>query len=127
MSFGGGNSDFWILKLDSNGNTNWTKTFGGTSSDQANSIQQTSDGGYIVAGTTQSLGAGSSDFWILKLDTNGDTNWTKTFGGSDWDTANSVQQTSDGGYIVAGTTRSFGAGDYDFWILKLDTNGNMVW
>ena len=70
--------------------------------DYANSIQQTSDGGYIVAGETMSFGAGGSDAWVLKLDGNGNVQWQKTYGGTGNDYANSIQQTSDGGYIVAG-------------------------
>ena len=105
----------------------WAKTYGGEEGDQANSIQQTSDGGYIMAGRTWSFGAGIHDYWVLKLDANGDVTWQKTYGGEDWDQANSIQQTSDGGYIVAGCTRSFGAGHYDYWVLKLDANGGVTW
>ncbi|PMQ02381.1 MAG: hypothetical protein CBR30_01695 [Dictyoglomus sp. NZ13-RE01] len=125
-SFGAGWSDVYILKLDENGNLLWQKTFGGSSDDEANSIQQTSDGGYIVAGYTYSFGAGG-DVYILKLDADGNLVWKKTFGGSSDDEANSIQQTSDGGYIVAGYTSSFGAGGRDVYILKLDANGNLVW
>ena len=82
----------------------WQKTYGGTGDDYANSIQQTSDGGYIVAGSTNSFGAGNYDSWILKLGTDGTVDWQKTYGGTGDDYANSIQQTSDGGYIVAGTT-----------------------
>ncbi len=79
-------------------------------SDGANSIQQTSDGGYIVAGATESFGAGEKDAWVIKLDAKGNVQWRKTYGGKYGDKANSIQQTSDGGYIVAGMTGSFGAG-----------------
>ena len=80
----------------------WAKTYGGTGDDYADSIQQTSDGGYIVAGRTESYGAGNSDFWILKLETDGTVDWQKTYGGTGNDYPDSIQQTSDGGYIVAG-------------------------
>ncbi|MEF3167805.1 MAG: hypothetical protein K6360_00495 [Deltaproteobacteria bacterium] len=80
----------------------WAKTYGGTSHDVANSIQQTSDGGYIVAGWTSSFGAGDWDFWVIKLDASGNVAWQKTYGGTSCDEAFSIQQTSDGGYIVAG-------------------------
>jgi hypothetical protein len=113
------------LKLDSTGNVTWQKTYGGESYDGAYSIHQTSEGGYIVAGYTESFGAGSHDFWVLKLDSTGNVTWQKTYGGTNWEQAYSIQQTSEGGYIVAGYTRSFGAGSYDFWVLKLDSNGTI--
>jgi len=122
-SFEAGN-DVYILKLDSNGNLKWQKTYGGSYNDWAYSIQQTSDGGYIVAGGTESFGAGEEDVYILKLDSNGTLVWQKTFGESGNDLARSIQQTSDGGYIVAGLTNSFGAGGWDVYVLKLDANGN---
>jgi len=126
-SFGMGNSDVYILKLDSHGNLVWEKTFGGTERDYALSIQQTSDGGYIVAGMTESFGAGYYDVYVLKLDANGNKVWEKVYGGSNNEEARSIRQTSDGGYIVAGYTKSFGAGESDVYILKLDPSGNKVW
>jgi predicted secreted protein len=126
-SYGTGDSDFWILKLDSSGNQAWAKTFGGIYADQAWSIKQTSDAGLIVAGSTKSYGAGGSDFWVLKLDSSGNQTWAKTLGGTGDDVAQSVQQTSDGGFIVAGSTKSYGAGGSDFWVLKLDSSGNQTW
>jgi len=123
-SYGAGGEDIWVLKLDSNGNKLWDKTYGGRDLDGAYSIQQTQDGGYIVAGWTRSYGAGESDIWVLKLDSNGNKLWDKTYGGSKWDQANSIQQTQDGGYIVAGGTKSYGAGLGDIWVLKLDSDGN---
>ncbi len=125
-SFGAENGDFWVLKLDANGNVQWQKTYGGGLFDRARSIQQTSDSGYIMGGMTESFGAGSGDAWILKLDSNGNVQWQKTYGGSNFDGA-AIQQTSDGGYIMAGRTASFGAGSDDVWVLKLDTNGNVQW
>ncbi len=127
-SFGVSMSDIWVLKLNSEGAIIWEKTYGGANNDNAYSIQQTSDGGYIVAGYTKSFGAGNYDIWILKLNANGTILWQKTFGGADDDkVAYSIQQTSDGGYIVAGYTKSFGAGNYDIWILKLNVNGTILW
>ncbi|MCK5420795.1 MAG: hypothetical protein KAJ08_01445, partial [Deltaproteobacteria bacterium] len=112
---------------DSNGNKEWDKTFGGTSSDEANSVQQTSDAGYIIAGCTRSFGAGQSDGWLVKTDSNGNKEWDKTFGGVEYNWAESVQQTTDGGYIIAGRTQSFGAGQSDGWLVKTDSNGNKEW
>ena len=122
-SFGAGKADFWVLKLDESGNALWQKTYGGTDYDYASSIQQTPDGGYIVAGETESFGAGRADLWVLKLDESGNALWQKTYGGTDYDNAYSIQQTLDGGYIMAGYTGSFGAGSADFWVLKLDSSG----
>jgi uncharacterized delta-60 repeat protein len=124
-SFGAGNRDAWLLKLNSSGDVTWQKTYGGGNVDTANAIQQTSDGGYIVAGNTTSFGAGEYNAWIFKLNSDGNINWQKTYGGSQTDGFNSIQQTSDGGYIVAGNTTSFGAGEYDIWLLKLDSNGSI--
>ena len=125
VSFGAGSANFWVLKLDTSGNVVWQKTYGGSDSDQATSIQQSSDGGYIVTGSTESFGAGDKDFWVLKLDSGGNVNWQKTYGGSEWEQAWSIQQDSDGGYVVAGSTESFGVGNYDFWILKLNEGGSI--
>ncbi len=126
-SYGAGNHDFWVIKLDSRGNKLWNKTFGGSADDRAYSLIQTTDGGYAVAGYTESYGAGGADFWLIKLDSRGNKVWDKTFGGSDRDYALSLIQTTDGGYAVAGYTESYGAGDYDFWVIKLDSKGNEVW
>ena len=118
-SYGAGSCDFWLVKTDSSGNKQWDKTFGGTNGDVAYSVQQTSGGGYILAGNTNSYGAGLGDFWLVKTDSNGNKQWDKTFGGTDWDVAYSVQQTSGGGYILAGGTELYGAGSGDFWLIKV--------
>ena len=124
-SFGAGNYDTWVLKLNPDGTVNWQKTYGGSDDDNPSSIQLTSDGGYIVVGDTRSFGAGGSDLWMLKLGSSGNVQWQKTYGGTLEDIGNSVQQTSDGGYIVAGYTESFGVGGADFWVLKIDSDGNI--
>jgi uncharacterized delta-60 repeat protein len=126
-SFGAGNSDALIIKLNSSGNIQWSRAIGGTNDDRAFSIQQTSDGGYIVAGGTWSFGAGNYDVLIIKLDSSGNIQWSRAIGGTNRDLASSIQQTSDGGYIVAGGTWSFGAGNYDVLIIKLDSSGNIQW
>ncbi|MFZ8835361.1 MAG: T9SS type A sorting domain-containing protein [Candidatus Caldipriscus sp.] len=126
-SFGAGNEDVFLIKTDANGNIIWAKTYGGTSGDWAFRVQQTSDGGYILVGATASFGAGSSDIFLIKTDANGNIQWAKTYGGTSGDYAYTVQQTSDGGYIVAGWTRSFGAGNDDILLIKTDANGNIIW
>jgi len=122
-SFGAGYVDFYVVKLDSSGNVLWTKTIGGGDEDFAYSIIQSSDGGYVVAGQTYSY----EHMYVVKLDSSGNVLWTKTIGVSSWDFATSITQSSDGGYVVAGYTSSFGAGDRDFYVVKLDSSGNVVW
>ncbi|HPC25858.1 MAG TPA: Ig-like domain-containing protein, partial [Fervidobacterium sp.] len=119
--------DVYILKLNSKGEIEWEKTFGGNAYDGASSIQQTTDDGYIVAGWTKSFGSGGYDVYILKLNSKGEAEWQKTFGGKGDDEANSIQQTTDGGYIVAGWTKSFGSGLEDIYILKLNSKGEVEW
>jgi hypothetical protein len=126
-SQGAGIYDFWLVKTNATGEMQWNRTYGGASDDEAYSIQQTSDGGYIVAGYTDSFGAGDYDFWLVKTDAAGSQEWNRTYGGASDDEAYSIQQTSDGGYIVAGYTDSFGAGDYDFWLVKTDAAGSQEW
>ena len=114
---------FWLIKTDGNGNKLWDKTFN-ESGGQVNSVQQTNDGGYIIAGFTDSHGSGGNDAWLIKTDASGNKLWDKTFGGSENSFADSVQQTSDGGYIIAGYTDSHGAVGYSAWLIKTDAKGN---
>ncbi len=122
-SFGGGGPDFWLVKTDSNGNMHWNQTYGGTNYDFAYSVVQTGDGGYAIAGHTESFGVGAYDLWLVKTDSDGNEEWNQTYGGTDSDSAYSMVQTSSGGYAIAGSTNSFGAGDMDFWLVKTDSNG----
>jgi hypothetical protein len=124
-SFGAGGLDVYVVKLNANGNLQWTKVIGGKKEDLGSSLIQTSDGGYAIAGTTTSFGAGDEDVYVVKLDANGNLQWTKTIGGPKRDWGSSLIQTSDGGYAIAGTTTSFGAGDEDVYVVKLDANGNL--
>ena len=114
---------------DSNGALEWSKTFGSPHlrDDYAKSVVQTADGGYIIAGTTSSYGAGKNDVWLIKTDSNGNEEWNKTFGSTGGDSASSVEQTADGGYIITGTTSSYGAGKEDAWLIKTDSHGNEEW
>jgi len=127
LSYGAGLSDFYLVKTDGNGDTIWTRTYGGSFNDYGVSVQQTMDGGYIITGMTTSFGVDSGDIYLIKTYGNGDTSWTKTYGGTSLDYGVSVQQTSDDGYIVAGVTESYGAGLSDFYLVKTDWNGNTIW
>jgi hypothetical protein len=126
-SFGAGEDDIWFIKTDENGNTIWTKTYGDSTGEVGYSVQQTNDGGYIIVGYTDSFGSGEDDVWLIKTDENGDSLWTKTFGGSGDEEGFSVDQTVDGGYIIAGYTTSFGSSEKDVWLIKTDTVGNLIW
>jgi hypothetical protein len=127
ISFGAGEADVYVVKLNANGNLQWTKTIGGPADEIGNSLIQTSDGGYAIASTTNSFGTGERDVYVVKLDANGNLQWTKTIGGESWDWGYSLVQTSDGGYVIAGETYSFGAGEADVYVVKLDANGNLQW
>jgi hypothetical protein len=126
-SFGAGYYDFWLVKTDALGNMQWNRTYGGASFDVPYSLIETSDGGYALVGDTNSFGSGSFDFWLVKTDAVGNMQWNQTYGGTEYDFASSLVGASDGGYAIAGQTRSFGAGDYDFWLVKTDAVGNMQW
>lgn len=120
-------SQAWVVKLDSEGNIEWEKTFGGLHHEIFFSVQHTSDNGYIAAGGTNSKGAGGADAWIVKTNNNGEKEWDKTYGGSFEDIAITIYQTQDGNYLVVGRTMSKGVGGSDAWIMKLDASGNLLW
>jgi len=126
-SFGAGGPDFYLAKTDADCNIQWNKTYGGPLYDQAYSVIQTSDGGYALSGRTGSYGAGFYDFWLVKTDASGNMQWNKTYGGSNEEEASSVLEAFDGGYVLAGYTNSYGAGGYDFWLVKTDGLGNAQW
>ncbi|HNR19780.1 MAG TPA: T9SS type A sorting domain-containing protein [Bacteroidia bacterium] len=140
---GFGNYDYWIIKTDSLGIIQWQNTIGGNNWDQLNSVEQTTDGGYIFGGRSDSNISGdktentngNSDFWIVKTDATGNIQWQNTIGGSSGDQLQSIKQTSDGGYILGGSSSSNISGDKtentngnsDFWIVKTDATGNIQW
>ncbi|MCK4435140.1 hypothetical protein KAU92_06580, partial [Candidatus Bathyarchaeota archaeon] len=126
-SFGAGGKDFWLVKTDWTGGTLWNRTYGGPNWDQPLSVVQTVDGGYAIAGETRSFGNGSWDLWLVKTDASGSMQWNQTYGGPDIDRAFSVVQTVDGGYAIAGETRSFGNGTIDVWLVETNSTGHMQW
>jgi len=116
-----------LVKTDGSGNIEWNKTYGEAVSNNIRSLVETSDGGYALAGYARTLGAENYDFWLVKTDGSGNMKWNKTYGGSRHDRAYSLIETSDGGYTLAGETRSYGAGNYDVWLVKTDGSGNLEW
>jgi len=126
-SFGAGGDDLYLIKTDALGEVIWNRTYGGDGDDWGESVVQTEDGGYIIAGKTSSFGAGERDFYLIKVNASGELMWNKTYGGSEVEWAFSVDLTNDNGYVIAGYTGSFGAGDHDFYVVKTDASGELIW
>lgn len=122
-SYGAGGYDFWLVRIDESGRPMWNRTYGGASSEFASSLVQTDDGGYALAGYTNSFGAGGYDFWLVKTDRAGIQEWNETYGTSGKEEADWLIQTSDGGYLMAGVTNSSGYGSYDAYLVKTDSEG----
>ena len=125
-SYGAGHADFYLVKTDALGDTLWTSVHGSPGFDKARSVQQTTDGGYIVGGWISPEGL-NPDVYLVKTDEYGDVVWTRTYGGSANDYGRSVRQTTDGGYVIAGGTYSFGAGGWDVYLVKTDSSGDTLW
>lgn len=126
-SFGAGGKDAWLLKAGSDGNEEWDENLGGPGDDAAWSVEETDDGGIVVAGYTDSYGIGKFDVWLLKTNADGEEEWNRTFGGPGDDEGMAVGETRDGGLIIAGRTHSYGIGGYDAWLIKADAEGNEIW
>jgi hypothetical protein len=123
----GENLNVYLLKIRSDGSLIWQRIYGGIDYDGGSSIQETIDGNYVIAGWTESFGAGGYDVYLLKLDINGDTIWTRTYGGSGDDSGIVVQQTDDGGYIILANTESFGVVSRSPYLIRVDSIGDTIW
>jgi len=126
-SFGPASTNMYLIKTDSIGDTLWTRIFGGTVGGTGYSVKQCTDNGYIIVGLTVSFGAGGNDIYVVRTDANGDTLWTRTYGGTEFDWGYSAQQTSDGGFIICGSTNSFGVATRSAYLIKTDANGDTLW
>ncbi len=124
---GNGMNDIWLIKTDEHGTMLWDRTFGGNQNDFSIMGQQTTDGGFIIAGTTESFGNGMRDFWLIKTDADGNEEWNQTYGTSENDRTQYVEQTSDGGYVITGGTGNIENNNQDAWLIKTDENGNLEW
>ena len=118
--------DFYLAKTNAAGTLLWQRTFGGSSTDRCQSAQQTKDGGYIMVGWTSSLGAGGEDVFLVKTDPSGTLEWSKPFGGVGNERGYSVQQTKDGGYIIAGVANASGGASSTLYLIKTDCDGNSL-
>lgn len=126
-SFGAGGKDIYVIRTDASGSVIWSRTYGGALDDWGETICPTSDGGFVLSGSTSSFGAGNSDLYLLKIDSTGNLQWASSFGGVQNDWGRSAIQSWNGGYVLAGTTSSFGTGRIDGYLLKTDTGGNLLW
>jgi len=130
-SYGKGNKDIWVIKVDENGDEQWNETYGLEGEETAKIIKQTPDSGYMIAGTSASFSNGgyNKDIWLIKVDGNGDEQWNKTYGGLRTEEANSILSTSDNGYLIVGSTSSFGSYKYDtdLWLIKVNQTGEEQW
>jgi hypothetical protein len=123
MTYGEGGGDLLVIKTDLSGNVLWSKTYGGALYDGATEIQSLSDGNFLIAGRTESFGNGSSDAYLLKINEIGDLLWSKTYGGTDFESAYSLTETSDDGIMLIGQTKTFGAGKADIFLVKTAADG----
>jgi len=126
-SFGAGLCDYFLVKTNGHGDTTWTRTYGGIEHDHATCVRLTEDGGYIIAGTTRVIEPYIYDLFVVKTNAAGDTLWTRTYGGTENESVNSIQQTSDGGYVMVGSSTSFGAGSCNIFLIRTDSEGDTLW
>jgi hypothetical protein len=126
-SFGHGKTDINVMKIDNNGAKLWEKNFGGERKERASAITKTKDGGFVIVGTTKSYGKGGYDYYIIKINAQGKKLWERVAGGKNKDEATGVTATKDGGTVIIGSSKSYGKGSYDYYMIKLDSNGSLEW
>ena len=126
-SFGAGGWDLYLVKTSAAGELEWTRTYGGQGDEVDCAVEQTADGGFLIAARTNSFGAGEADVYVVKTDAKGQPEWTKTYGGPGWDEGHSLLPTTEGGFIIAGYTGSFGAGQQDVYVIKCNATGGVEW
>ena len=126
-SYGSGNTDGYLIKIDKYGDTTWTRTFGSTGYDYFFSVGQTQDGDYTTGGYTTGFGFGSDDYYVVKTDSNGNLIWSRTYGGTNADDITQIVITADEGCLLAGCTGSFGSGNTDAYVVRIDADGDTLW
>jgi hypothetical protein len=126
-SFGSGSGDYWLIKTDASGTIVWDKTFGGPGLDEGKNVRQTSDGGFIITGDTDSFGAGSDDIYYIKTDANGEIVWSKVLGTPMKEASKMIEECPDGGYVIAGITRGFSFVNPNAWLIKTNSTGDTTW
>jgi hypothetical protein len=126
-SYGSGREDVYLVKADSEGNEEWSRVYGGANYDEGWSVRQTADGGYVIAGQTESFGAGFTDLYLVRTDPYGETLWTRTYGGTSDDYGYSVELANEGGFVIAGSTKAYGAADHDVWLVRVNADGDTLW
>lgn len=126
-SYGAGSGDYWLIKTDASGNKEWDKMFGGPGLDEGKNIRQTSDGGFIITGDTDSYGAGADDIYFIKTDAGGNMAWSKVIGSPEKEASKMIEECPDGGYIIAGITRGFNFVNPNGWLIKTDASGDTTW
>jgi len=126
-SFGAESWDMYVVKTDADGEPLWSRRFGGESMDKCDAVIEDVNGEFALAGFTHSFGAGRADFWLIKTDTEGDSLWSRTYGGEESDISRSAIQSFSNGFIITGFTSSFGSGDWDMWLLRTDSGGDSLW
>jgi hypothetical protein len=126
-SYGAGQRDFWILKTTLDGDSLWSRTYGGIGDDECYDIKRSSDGGYLLVGYTRSWGSDGRDIWLLKTNASGDSLWSRTYGGSANDVGLEILEVQDSGFLIVATSTVTSEGDVDTWLLKTNSNGDSLW
>jgi hypothetical protein len=126
-SFGAGDEDMWLVKVALNGDSIWSRTFGGSGREFAMDIIPSNDGGFLLVGVTESFSSGLWDMWLVKTTSNGDSIWSRTYGGSGYEMAFDIVPSNDGGFLLVGRTNSFGAGSYDMYVVRINAQGDALW